>query len=142
MDAQLGAIHHDALQRAARRRIDVVDDMRAAKQAEERGLNQREIADILVTSQARVSRLLKSVADRPQLSDQDPEELILRAFAYDQDRRTLLEKLKKYSYSDGRVGPNQDGYIRGSWDQVVLGFAKDLLSQEEFEEIRTAVGRG
>lgn len=143
MDSQLAAIHHHALQRAARRRIDVIDDMRAAKQAEDRDLTQREIAEILVTSQAKVNRMLKAAARRPRIMDQDPEEMILRAFAYDASRHELIEKLKQYPYTGGQAGPGQeDGYIQGTWDQVVVAYAQGLLSDAEFDEVRTAVGRG
>src|SRR5438128_2395606 len=50
MDNNLKAIHKEALQRQARQRVDLIDEMRAAKNAADRKLPQRDIADLLATS--------------------------------------------------------------------------------------------
>ncbi|XAZ31927.1 hypothetical protein AAHB34_03085 [Paenarthrobacter ureafaciens] len=106
-------------------------------------MNQRDIAEVLVTSQAKVHRMLKAIERRPDiLSSDQPEELILRAFAYDTPRRDLIEKLKSISYTDGEEAPYPDeGRIPGTWDQVVGAHAQELLTESEFNEVRAAVGR-
>ncbi|UXM92249.1 hypothetical protein [Paenarthrobacter sp. JL.01a] len=143
MDSGLAALHRGALQRQARQRVDLLDELRAVHNASSRGMNQREIADVLVTSQAKVHRMLKAIERRPEvLSGGAPEEIILRAFAYDTPRPELLERLKSMSYTDGEDAPYpHEGRIPGTWDQVVGAFAQDLLTEREFNEVRAAVGR-
>ncbi|WP_144661402.1 hypothetical protein [Paenarthrobacter nicotinovorans] len=143
MDNDLAALHRGALQRQARQRVDLLDELRAVHNASSRGMNQREIAEVLVTSQAKVHRMLKAIERRPDvLSAGAPEEIILRAFAYDTPRLELLERLKSLSYTDGEDAPYpHEGRIPGTWDQVVGAFAQDLLTEREFNEVRAAVGR-
>jgi hypothetical protein len=142
MDNNLKAIHKEALQRQARQRVDLIDEMRAAKNAADRKLPQRDIADLLATSQAKVHRLLKAVERRGGRVDKDPEEMILRAFAYDSSRKKLVDELKVLSYTFGESAPYpHDGRTPGTWDQVVTACAQGLLTEQEFAEIRAAVGR-
>ncbi|WP_284976798.1 hypothetical protein [Arthrobacter sp. efr-133-TYG-104] len=144
MDNDIAALHRGALQRQARQRVDLLDELRAVHNASARGMNQRDIADVLVTSQAKVHRMLKAIERRPDvLSANQPEELILRAFAYDTPREVLLEKLKSMDYTDGEDAPYpHEGRIPGTWDQVVGAFAQELMDESEFNEVRAAVGRG
>ncbi|MFK0002215.1 hypothetical protein ACIQTZ_19325 [Paenarthrobacter sp. NPDC090520] len=143
MNNDIAALHRGALQRQARQRVDLLDELRAVHNASSRGMNQREIADVLVTSQAKVHRMLKAIERRPEvLSAEEPEEIILRAFAYDTPRAELLQKLKSLTYTDGEDAPYpHEGRLPGTWDQVVGAFAQDLLNESEFNEVRAAVGR-
>ncbi|WP_035770232.1 hypothetical protein [Arthrobacter castelli] len=142
MDHELGTIHRGALQRQARQRVDRIDDLRAAKNASDRGLNQRDIAELLATSQAKVHRMLKTIERRSGNLEQDPEELILRVFAYDTDRRELVEILKAFPYTFGESAPYpHEGRTPGTWDQVVAAYAQDLLTKDEFNKVRAAIGR-
>lgn len=140
---ETAALHRGALQRHARQRVDLLDELRAVHNASSRGMNQRQIADILMTSQAKVHRMLKAIERRRSVLDvQEPEEIILRAFAYDTPRRELVDKLKAFTYTDGEDAPYpHEGRIPGTWDQVVSAFAQDLLEESEFTEVRLAVGR-
>jgi len=63
--------------------------------------------------------------------------MVLRALICGTGRAQLLRIL-----IDGQdaVFPHE-GRILGTWDQVVLAFAKGFLNPEEFEEITRAVGR-
>ncbi|BAS18627.1 hypothetical protein AHiyo8_pI69310 (plasmid) [Arthrobacter sp. Hiyo8] len=142
MDSSLEAIHKEALQRQARQKVDLIDELRAALNADRRGIPQRDIADLLATSQARVHRLLKAIERRGGTVNKDPEEIILRAFAYDTSRQRLMEELMSYTYTFGEQAPYpHEGRIPGTWDQVVKAFAQGLLTKGEFDQIRTAVGR-
>ncbi|WP_423185127.1 hypothetical protein [Arthrobacter sp. NyZ413] len=105
MDNNLKAIHKEALQSQARQRVDLIDEMRTAKNAADRKLPQRDIAGLLATSQAKVHRLLKALDPRGGLVDKDPEEMILRAFAYDSSGKTLVDDLKALSYTFGKSAP-------------------------------------
>lgn len=142
MDSNLQALHHQALQRQARKLVDDLDELKAAQNAARRGLSQRDIADLLETSQAKVHRLLKAVERRGGKLEAGPEEIALRAFAYDTSRSALVQTLKEFPYTDAQDAPYpHEGRIPGTWDQVVTALARGLLSDEEFEEIKGAVGR-
>ncbi|MCU6479038.1 helix-turn-helix domain-containing protein [Arthrobacter sp. A2-55] len=141
-DSSLDSIRQEAIQRQARQRVDVLDEMRAVKNALDRGLTQRPIAELLMTSQARVSRLLKAIERRGGDLSQDPEEIILRTTAYDTDRTKMVADLKGFHYTFGEEAPYpHEGRIPGTWDQVVSCYAQKMLTDEEFNEIRRAVGR-
>lgn len=77
MAATVERIAHLALIRRARGRLDQIEEMRAADELDNLGKSHREIADLLITTQPRVGRLLRgaqTLGDAP-----NPEELILRA---------------------------------------------------------------
>lgn len=142
MDSSLEALHHQALQRQARQRVDLLDELRAVQNAANRNYSQREIADILATSQAKVHRMLKAIERRKGDLALDPEEVILRAFAYDTPRKKLVADLKAFSYTFGEEAPYpHEGRLSGTWDQVVAAVAQGLLSEAEFNEVRAAIGR-
>lgn len=142
MDSSLAAMRHQALQRQARQRVDLLDELRAVQNATNRHLTQRETADILATSQAKVHRMLKAIERRNGNLDLDPEEIILRAFAYDTSREKLLTDLKLFPYTFGENAPYpHEGRLPGTWDQVVTAFAQGLLDEAEFNVVRAAIGR-
>ncbi|WOH18018.1 hypothetical protein IRJ34_16940 [Paenarthrobacter sp. GOM3] len=142
MDSNLAAMHHEALQRQARQRVDLLDELRAVQNVANRNFNQRDIAEILVTSQAKVHRLLKAIERRGGDLSPDPEEVILRAFAYDTSRHKLVADLKAFAYTFGEDAPYpHEGRMPGTWDQVVVAVAHGLLSETEFQEVRAAIGR-
>lgn len=142
MDGNLKAIHREALQRQARQRIDRIDELRAAKDASARNLTQREIAELLVTNQAKVHRLLKALERLQDDLPVEPEEMILRAFVYETDRSELTSTLKSFIFTFGEDAPYpHEGHLPGTWDQVVAAFAEGLLSKEEFDDVRGAIDR-
>ncbi|WP_022869698.1 hypothetical protein [Yaniella halotolerans] len=141
LSPEMQELQHEALQRQARQRLDEVADMRAAVRAKCRGLSQRAVAEVLVTSQARVHRLLKAAERRKDVNERLPEELILEAFVYDTSRPALVAELKRYPYTFGEDAPYpHEGRTSGTWDQVVSAFMQDLLTEEEFSEVRGAIG--
>lgn len=142
MDHDLQFIHHGALQRQVRQRVDWLDELRTAKNAADRILTQREIAGLLATSQAKAHRLLKAIERRRGNLIQDAEEIMLRALPYDTSREKLVEKLKAFPYTFGEEGPfPHDGRLPGTWDQVIAAYAQGMLNEEELDEARVAVGR-
>ncbi|MFK4299525.1 hypothetical protein ABH924_004708 [Arthrobacter sp. GAS37] len=142
MDSSLAAMHHQALQRQARQRVDLLDELRAVQNVAKRNFNQRDIAEILVTSQAKVHRMLKAIERRNGNLDLDPEEIILRAFAYDTPREKLVADLKGVTYTFGEEARYpHEGRLPGTWDQVVTAVARGFLTETEFNEVRAAVGR-
>ncbi|MEV4991619.1 hypothetical protein [Pseudarthrobacter sp. LMD1-1-1.1] len=142
MDSSLAAMHHQALQRQARQRVDLLDELRAVQNVARRGFNQRDIAEILVTSQPKVHRMLKAIERRNGNLDLDPEEVILRAFAYDTSREKLVADLKAFTYSFGEDAPYpHEGRVPGTWDQVVAAVAQGFLTEAEFNMVRAGIGR-
>jgi hypothetical protein len=122
--------------------VDLLDELRAVQNASRRGLTQRETADILATSQTKVYRLLKAIERRETDLAPDPEEIILRAFAYDMPRQELIADLKAFRYTFGQDAPYpHEGRLPGTWDQVVTALAQGFLDEAEFNEVRAAIGR-
>ncbi|WP_369046762.1 hypothetical protein [Sinomonas sp. P10A9] len=142
MDRALDQLHHAALQRQARSRVDAIDELRAAKQVADRGLPQRDIAELLATSQARVHRMLKALERSNHNVPVTPEEIILRACAYDTSRDGLVQELTRFDYTFGEEAPYPlEGRISGTWDEVVKALASGMISQKEFDQVRAAIGR-
>lgn len=142
MDASLAAMHREAQQRRARRLVDDIDDLRSVQNATKRNLTQREIAELLETSQPKVHRLLKAIERKGGDLKKGPEEIALRAFAYDTDRSILVKELSELQYTFGEAAPYpHEGRTSGSWDQLLNALAKDLITKDEFEQIRAFVGR-
>lgn len=142
MNRDLATLHHRALQRQARVRVDQLDELRAVKNAADRGLAQRDIAELLATSQAKVHRLLKAVERRCADLRQDPQELSLRAFAYDTSRNDLVEALKAFPHTFGEdARAPHEGRLGGTWDQVVAAHAQGMLDSGEFDDVRAAISR-
>lgn len=135
-------LHHEALQRRARQRLDDIEDMRAVLQAKASGKTQREIAEVVVTSQPRVHRLLRAAEHREDINEKLPEEIILEAFVHETARDELLDTLKSFPYTFATDAPYpHEGRIPGTWDQVVSAYIQDLLTKDEFDEVSKAIGR-
>ncbi|BBY29946.1 hypothetical protein GCM10023114_15640 [Mycolicibacterium sediminis] len=132
------AIAHGAQVRRALERLLRIDDMRAASQLKRSGMNQREIADVLSTTQPRVGRLLRgasALGDAPS-----PEEVILRATVDGTPRGKLVEQLRGFDYTFTQFAPYpHEGSIPGTWTQVSTAHQLGLLSDEEYESVSSAV---
>ena len=142
---EIEVIKHDALARRAGERLARIDDMKAASRLARAGRSQREIAEILHTTQPRVHRLLRAAQGRDAYATDDdltPEELILRAFADGWERETLIKKLSELAYQPREYAPEQfEGATPSGWHQVKDALQWGLLSQAEFEQVRAAVRR-
>jgi hypothetical protein len=131
------AIAHEAQVRRAHERLLRIEDMRAASQLKQSGMNQREIANVLSTTQPRVGRLLRgasALGDAPS-----PEEIILRATVDGTARAKLLKQLRGLDYTFTRFAPYpHEGSVPGTWTQVSAAHQLGLLSDEEYENVRSA----
>lgn len=138
MATTIERITHLAQIRRARARLDRIEEMRAADELDKLGKSQREIAELLVTSQPRVGQLLRgaeTLGDAPT-----PEELILRATVDGTSRDVLVSDLRAYDYTFSEYAPApHEGSVRGTWSQVTMAHQLGLLSAEEHESIRAAV---
>ncbi|CDO31108.1 hypothetical protein [Mycolicibacterium porcinum] len=138
MATTIERIAHRAQIRRARERLDQIEEMRAADELNKLGKSQREIADLLITTQPRVGRLLRgaqTLGDAPT-----PEELILRATVEDIPRDLLVGGLSAYDYTFTEYAPApHEGSVPGTWSQVNTAHQLGLLSKEEYGTIRAAV---
>jgi predicted XRE-type DNA-binding protein len=131
-------IAHRARIRQAEERLRLIGEMRDANQLKQAGKTQREIADILHTTQPRVHRMLRGVR---ALSDAEtPEEIILRATVDDTPRDVLVKQLSTFDYTFTKFAPYpHEGSVPGTWTQVGAAHLLGLLSDEEYESVSAAV---
>jgi hypothetical protein len=135
----VSAIEKAAALRRARERLDRIEEMRDAQELAQAGKAQRDIADLLHTTQPRVHRMLKAMEGR-SVDFTTPEEIILRATVDGADRDALVERLAEYGYTFRQHAPEPfEGAIDGSWDDVRHAFMTGLLSQGEYERVHAAV---
>jgi DNA-binding MarR family transcriptional regulator len=133
------AIHQAALTRRAQERLRHIDEMRDAFKLLADGCTQREVAEILDTTQPRVHRMLRALEARGTI-ERTPEEIILRARVGELGREELVEDLRRLTYTFAKVAPKgSDGVISGTWDQVRQAARSGLLTKDEFERVRDEV---
>jgi predicted XRE-type DNA-binding protein len=131
-------IAHQAKIRQAQERLHRFDEMRNADELQQSGKTQREIADILGTTQPRVGRLLRGA--RALGDAQTPEELILRATIKRTSRKELVEQLSELDYTFTEFAPYpHEGSVPGTWTQVSTAHLLGLLNDEEYESVSSAV---
>lgn len=132
-------IAHKAQLRQVRERLDAIEEMRDAKRLSQAGKSQREIAEILSTTQPRVHRILRG--SRALGEHATPEEVILRATLDGTPREKLVKALSTMDYTFTRYAPSpHEGSIPGTWAQVGAAHVLGLLNDEEYEEICAFVG--
>ncbi|PHP51834.1 hypothetical protein BW737_014300 [Actinomyces ruminis] len=66
---------------------------------------------------------------------ESPEELIYRRFLGQISSQEMMERLRSWPYTFGRIR-GYDGYERGSWDDVYRLNMKGYLRDEEYAELR------
>jgi predicted XRE-type DNA-binding protein len=131
-------IARKAYVRQAQERLLLIDEMRDANRLKQAGKSQREIAAILHTTQPRVHRMLRGAR---ALGDTDtPEEIILRATVHNTPRDVLVQQLSTFDYTFTEFAPYpHEGSIPGTWTQVGAAHLLGLLSDEEYENVSSAV---
>lgn len=135
----VAAIEKAATLRRAQERLARIEDMRDAQRLAEAGMAQRDIADLLHTTQPRVHRMLRAMEGR-ESEAVTPEEIILRATVGDGSRAELVKRLSAVTYTLRQYAPAPfGGAISGSWDDVKHAFVSGLLTKREFERVRAAV---
>ena len=138
MTITIEEITHRAQLRHVRDRLDRIDEMRDAARLEDAGKTQREIADILHTTQPRVHRMLRGA--RTLGTTETPEEIILRAAATDSSREELVRTLSSLDYTFAEYAPHpHEGSLPGTWTQVGAAHVSGLLSDEEYQRVSAAV---
>lgn len=138
MTTTVEEIAHKAQIRRVRERLDLLDEMRDANRLKLEGKSQREIAEILNTTQPRVGRILRGAG---ALGKGDtPEEIILRATVEATPRDVLVKQLSTFQYTFTEFAPApHEGSVPGTWTQVSAAHLLGLLSDEEYESVCAAV---
>jgi len=127
-------IAYKARIRQLRERLDAIKEMRDAKRLSLAGKSQREIAEILNTTQPRVYRMLRG--SRALEQGRTPEEVILRATLNGTPREKLIKYLSVMDYTFATYAPSpHEGSIPGTWTQVGVAHVQGLLTDDEYEEI-------
>ncbi|SIH25741.1 Uncharacterised protein [Mycobacteroides abscessus subsp. abscessus] len=126
--------------KAARQRVDERDLERAIYQAQQAGHTHRQISDIVGTcSQATVQRILRRITEDPALLEETPAEIIDRRAAGMIGSEEMMAKLLDWKYSFGGVvrvdDVATDAYTTGDWDSIEMAYYRDLLSEDEFQEL-------
>lgn len=138
MTTAVEGIAHRAQIRQARERLDLIEEMRDANRLKLAGKSQREIADILNTTQPRVGRVLRGA--RVLGEAETPEEIILRATVEATPRDALVKQLSRLHYTFTEFAPApHEGSVPGTWTQVSAAHLLGLLSDEEYESVCAAV---
>lgn len=134
-------VRREALVRRAQERLARIDDAKAARRLANAGRSQREVAEILHTTQPRVHRLLRAAQARGADPDEPtPEELILRATVEGWERPTLVAALSALTYAPrGRAPEPFEGATPSGWDQVRDALNDGLLSPGEYGQVLAAV---
>lgn len=138
MTTAVHEIAHKAQIRQVRERLDAIEEMRDACRLQQAGKSQREIAEILRTTQPRAGRLLRGA--RALGEAETPEEVILRATLDGTPRDVLVKQLSamRYTFTEFAPAPHE-GSVPGAWAQVGAAHLLGLLSDEEYESVRAAV---
>lgn len=138
MSRTIDDIAHEAVLRRAQERLLLLGEIRDADRLYQSGKTQREIANILRTSQPRVGRLLREaqhLGDAPTA-----EEIILRATVDGTPRGRLVKRLCSLHYTFHNVPPGRHSSSPiGNWGQVVAAYRGGLIDDEEYERIRSVV---
>lgn len=118
-------IAEQAIIRRAQERLLLLGEMRDAHRLKQSGKSQRQIAEILRTTQPRVGRLLRGADELGKAPT--PEEVILRATVDRTSRSALVKRLCALDYASD------------SWNQVHAAHLRGLLTDEEHEKVRARV---
>lgn len=127
--------HRAALRRVwAKKELVAIEEAELALTASRAGTTQRDIAALLGRSQSDVHRLLrKAKLGLPS----ETWQVILRATAGGMSRGTMIGILRT-GITRGSLEPGEqsDGYEPGSLDEIRAAFMEDLLTEQEYDEIR------
>lgn len=124
---------------AARSRVDDTDLLRALAHANLAGLVQREMTAIVGVSQSTIHRLLRRIADDPDVLEVTPTEVIDRRTAGRTTSEEMMRTLLNWPYTFGHVpdssGTSTDAYVPGSWDEIERAYYRGHLSDDELAQL-------
>lgn len=119
----------------ARRLLDEIEEMRFIKESVlDGGMSQAAVADLLGTSQASVSRLVKKVAEKPSATKPTVVEIISRATVKETTRKRMVNDLLAL-----RIG-----YVKrpgSEWEAFRDAVQRGFMSKKEASPIIEAAAR-
>ena len=138
-----GEFRARALDRIARERLARIAERRDVAELSAAGKSQREIAEVLSTTQPRVGRIVKVIELLGDPFEETPEEIVMRAHVDGEDRGVLVKRLSAISYTGSEYAPYpSEGKAAGTWDQVRQAYFSGFLSEDEFDPIKSAAHVG
>lgn len=141
----LEPVRERARERAARARLNVIEEIRDVAALDAAGLPQRAIAAAIGTTQPRVGRILKNISifvPSVEIAGGTPAEIILRTIVQHGDRQQMMRLLVEYPYTFGEDAPYPaEGATSGTWDQVKDALFEGWITEDEFQEISAVVRR-
>ena len=108
--------------------------------ARKSGMNQRQIAKVMMKPQTAVFRELRAIDENPSLIVLSPREIYDYFLSGQIGRLEMLEMLAAYPYASGSpVEEEPDwGFLPGSWDELSQLAIDGSITQEELEAIVAA----
>ncbi|RIJ71314.1 hypothetical protein D1871_14955 [Nakamurella silvestris] len=107
-------------------------------------LTQRDIHEVLGVSQPEVSRILRRVRVAPDLLERTPREVVLLRTIGKIGTEEMLRILTEWPYTFGSHedvdNPLSEAYVPGDFDQIGESVRGGLLSEAEYNQIRSAAG--
>lgn len=121
----------------AQRVLGDIEELRAVAFAAAQGKSQVEISEALGRSQPTVHRLLRKIEVLPDVGQRTALEVIAEAVVGVSERPTMLVELDGLGLTDGSFAdnPHADGYVLGTWDDVVSAWEDGWLTDEEYEDL-------
>src|SRR5690606_20311081 len=102
------------------------------------GNSQEAVARACQVSQPTVSRTARQILAGAAVDAVTPTEVILRHVAGETEAAEMLDELLGFEFTAGAFDPTQgDGYIAGSWDEVVSAKTRGLLTDEQYNLLAT-----
>ncbi|WP_162296747.1 winged helix-turn-helix domain-containing protein [Mycobacteroides abscessus] len=104
------------------------------------GLSLERISDIVgIHSPSTIQRILRRFTANPSLLHQTPSELIDRRAAGLVTDAQTMNVLLGWNYTFGAVarvkGVATDGYETGDWEDIELAYYRNLISDNEFQQL-------
>ncbi|MDZ5076096.1 helix-turn-helix domain-containing protein [Nesterenkonia sp. HG001] len=122
----------------ARQLVDAIDRDRLVVQLLDQGRTQTQAAEESGLSQATVHRISRR---REQIEEQRenprPMEVIARWLIGEVTHEAMIEDLVSRTYEAGRIPEGSyDGYVPGTWDDLIQASVNGMLPPEDFQQIR------
>lgn len=136
------AVPNDLLRSYAEKELARLHQIRAVVDASKAGNSQVSIAREAGISQAEVHRILRRVADAPEMLERSPHEVILDWVVERIGHESMMDELLHWPYSfSEEAEPNNPLTVRtsGTWDQVTGAVYRGLLSDDDYDHLLESV---
>ncbi|QQM67818.1 hypothetical protein [Actinomyces weissii] len=122
------------LRARALRLLAPIEEDRLSRDLLAQGLSPQEVAERVGTEVRFVRGVRQDMERGEEIRPVTPEELVYRRAAGQISTQEMMERLRAWPYTFGRVR-GYDGYESGSWDDIIGVQFYGFLSPEEFAEL-------